>query len=41
MIPIMIGGAILTTTLAQRGFWDEQRVTKLWDKKPVLKSLAD
>ena len=29
-------------TVGQRGFWDEQqRVTKLQDKKPVLKSLAD
>ena len=42
MIPIMIGGAIFTTTVGQRGFWDEQqRVTKLQDKKPVLKSLAN
>ena len=29
-------------TVGQRGFWDEQRrVTKLQDKKPVLKRLAD
>ena len=28
--------------MGQRGFWDEeQRVTKLQDKKPVLKRLAD
>jgi IS5 family transposase len=28
--------------VGQRGFWDEeQRVTKLQDKKPVLKRLAD
>ena len=28
--------------MGQRGFWDEhQRVAKLQDKKPVLKSLAD
>ena len=28
--------------MGQRGFWDEQqRVTKLQDKKPVLKHLAD
>ena len=28
--------------MGQRGFWDEQqRVTKLQDKKPVLKSLAN
>ncbi len=28
--------------MGQRGFWDEQqRVRKLQDKKPVLKSLAD
>jgi len=42
MISIMIGAAIFTATVDQRGFWDEQRrVTKLQDKKPVLKSLAD
>ena len=42
MIPIMIGGVIFTTTVGLRGFWDEQqRVTKLQDKKPVLKSLAN
>jgi IS5 family transposase len=40
MIPIMIGGAVFTTTVGLRGFWDEQqRVTKLQEKKPVLKSL--
>ena len=28
--------------MGQKGFWDEaQRVTKLQDKKPVLKRLAD
>ncbi len=28
--------------MVQRGFWDEeQRVTKLKDKKPVLKRLAE
>ena len=28
--------------MGRRGFWDEeQRVTKLQDKKPVLKRLAD
>ena len=28
--------------MSQRGFWDEEkRVTKLQDKKPVLKRLAD
>ncbi len=42
MIPIILGGAIFTTTVGQRGFWDEQQiVTKLHDKKPVLKSLAN
>jgi hypothetical protein len=37
-----IGSSTFTPTVAQRGFWHEQqRVAKLRDKNPVLKSLAD
>ena len=42
MISIMISCAFDALTVGQRGFWDEeQRATKLQDKKPVLRRLAD
>jgi hypothetical protein len=37
-----IGKSTFTPTVAQRAFWyEQQRVAKLKDKNPVLKSLAD